>query len=281
MYITYVKRKKRYINKVFFYIAVGVVLLFFLFPIYWMVSFAFKTFEESFAVPPVIFFRPVLSTFQRAFERMPLHKYMLNSLIVSLSVATICIFSATLAGYSLVRFKYKGRGFFRMGILGSQLIPPIGVLVPLFILFHLLRLIGTYIGLILALATFLTPFSTWLVSGFIAGLSPEMEECAMIDGASRLGAILRITFPLLAPGIAAAWILTFIFAWNDFLFALSLTRETTKTLPAAIPGYKAYYGVDFGGFAAAGTVCAIPVLVFGLLVQRYFVKGLTQGAIKG
>lgn len=124
MYITYVKRKKRHINKVFFYIAVGVVLLFFLFPIYWMVSIAFKTFKESFAVPPVIFFRPVLSTFQRAFERMPLHKYMLNSLIVSLSVATICIFSATLAGYSLVRFKYKGRGFFRMGYWVASLFLP-------------------------------------------------------------------------------------------------------------------------------------------------------------
>lgn len=273
--------EKKRINKIFFYVGVGMVLLFFLFPIYWMISTAFKTFEQSFAVPPVIFFRPVLNTFRRAFERMPLHKYMLNSLIVSVSVATICIFCATLGGYSLVRLRFKGREFFRMWILGSQLIPPIAVIIPLFFLFYLLRLIGTYIGLIIAIATLLVPFSTWLVSGFIADLPPNMEECAMTDGASRLRAILSITFPLIAPGIAAAWIAIFIFAWNDFLFALALTREATKTLPVVIPGYQAYYGIDFGGFAAAGTVCVVPVFVFGLLVQRHLKKGLARGAIKG
>ncbi len=273
--------RQKYIAKVCFYGGVSVVLLFFLFPIYWMVTTAFKNFDQAFAVPPVIFFHPVLSTVQRAFERMPLHRYALNDLIISVSVATICTVFAILCAYSLVRFTFRGREFFRTWILGTQLIPPIAVIIPLFLLFYSLGLVGTYLGLIIAIAAFETPFSTWLISGFIADLPKEMEESAMTDGASRLRAILFITLPLIAPGVAAAWILTFISAWNNFLFALALTREVTKTLPVAIPGYKTYYGLDFGGFATAGTVCVMPVLVFGLLVQRYLIKGMTRGAIKG
>jgi len=262
-------------------VAIFLILGFFLFPVYWMISTSFKTLIQAFAVPPLWLFKPTLQSYTRAFEIMPLHKYLINSTIVSVTTATICIACGLFGGYSLTRFNFKGRSFFRAWILGTQLIPPIAVLIPLFVMFYYLSLVGTRIGLILAVATFLTPFSTWLISGFIADLPREMEECAMVDGATRLQAIFKITFPLAAPGIAATWIITFIFSWNNFLFALALTREATKTIPVAVPGYQTYKGIEWGPFAVAGTLCTIPVLAFGLFVKRYLVTGLVRGAVKG
>jgi multiple sugar transport system permease protein len=155
------------------------------------------------------------------------------------------------------------------------------VIIPLFFMFFRLQLIGTYQSIIIAHAAFLLPFSIWLLRGFFMDVPREVEESAMVDGATRLGALARIVVPLAAPGMATVWILSLIFAWNDFLIPLALANESTKTLPLAVAGFRTDRGIEWGAAAAAGSITVVPVLLFALLVQRYIVSGLTRGAIRG
>ena len=161
------------------------------------------------------------------------------------------------------------------------MVPPLVVLLPLFIMFSWFNIRGTYLSMIIAQCGFLLPFSIWMLSGFIAQIPVNLEESAMVDGCSRIKAFFRVTLPLIAPGLAATWILVLIFAWNDFLLALILTTEETKTLPLFITGFRTDRGIEWGPASAAGTVTVIPILILALTVQRNLVRGLTMGAVKG
>jgi len=267
-------------QRVLLYFAVVVVLASFMFPIYWMVSVAFKTPSSFTNLPPTpVWQSATFDNFKRAFELAPLLKGLWNSSVVALLGSFLAIISGALAGYSLERFEFKGRKFVKGWILGTQLVPPVVVVVPLFLLFFQVNLVGTRISLILANATFLTPLCTWMMGGFFSQIPVELEECARIDGASRLGALIRITLPLATPGLMATWTLTFIYVWNNFIFALPLTDNATQTLPVIMAGFRTDRGIAFGAAAAAGAITVIPVLAFASLTQKYLVRGLVQGAL--
>lgn len=275
------RRWQRHTEALAIYLAVLLALTIILFPIYWIVATSLKTPTDAFRVPPVWRFQPTLQNYHQAFTQMPLWSYFGNSALISVLEATLVLFVASLAAYPLARFQFRGQRTVTLWILGTQFIPPVVVIIPLFFMFFKLRITGTYLSIIIAHAAFLLPFSIWLLRGFFMDVPRELEESAMVDGATRLGALVRIVIPLAAPGMATVWILSIIFSWNDFIIPLALANESTKTLPLAVAGFRTDRGIEWGAAAAAGTVTVVPMLILALLVQRFIVSGLTRGATKG
>ncbi|MCW5951975.1 MAG: carbohydrate ABC transporter permease, partial [Propionibacteriaceae bacterium] len=166
-------------------------------------------------------------------------------------------------------------------VLLARIIPGIALLVPWYYVFAQIGLVGTYAVLVLAHMFVSVPLIVWIMIGFFDGMTTELEEAGQIDGLSRIGAFVRITLPLSSPGMATAGILAFIFSWNNFLFALILAGQATKTLPVAIFNFIAYSSFDWGGLMAASVIITIPVMAIGLFFQKYIVSGLSAGATKG
>ena len=274
-------RWQRALESIAIYLAVLFALTIILFPIYWIVATSLKTPTDTFRIPPVWQFEPTLQNYHQAFTQVPLWHSFGNSTLISLVEATLVLVVGSLAAYPLARFQFRGQRLVTLWILGTQFIPPIVVIIPLFFMFFKLRLTGTYPSLIIAHAAFLLPFSIWLLRGFFMDVPRELEESAMVDGSTRLGALVRIVIPLAAPGMATVWILSIIFAWNDFIVPLALANESTKTLPLAVAGFRTDRGIEWGAAAAAGTVTVVPMLILALIVQRFIVSGLTRGATKG
>lgn len=206
--------------------------------------------------------------------------FFVNSLIISFGASLLITFVCLPAAYSIVRFGTGGQRLFAF-VVSLRLLPPIVFAIPIFILFHLSRLLDTQLGLILINTLINTPLALLLFVGFIQDLPREVEEAAMIDGASTLGLLRHVVLPLLLPGLAAVAALTFIWTWNEFLFSLILTirKATTVTVGASL--FVTAWGIRWGDIAAAISLSVIPTLIFTLFVQRYLVRGLTFGALKG
>jgi multiple sugar transport system permease protein len=277
-------RKSKPRTRVFAGIVLSLALIFFLFPVIWMLVTSFKTQAEVFASPPV--FVPGQFNFDnyvKALAAQPTGSGGLNgirdSLIVSLSTAVISVIVGALAAYSLARYRFGGQQF-SFWILSTRMFPPVASALPLFLIFRELKLLDTYWALIIANTIFNLPFAIWLLKGFIEDLSPELEEAALIDGTSTLGAFLRVTVPLVAPGIVVALLFSFIFTWNEFMFALLLTRKDVRTLTVIIPSLVGGHEILWGQIAAAGVIAIIPGTLLALFLQRYIVRGLTMGALK-
>lgn len=260
-----------------------VMLAFFLFPIYWIVSVGLKTRPDIFAGPERFFvFEPTLANFESVlFGRRSFLPNVFNSSVIALASTTLSIVFGTLAGYALSRWKFKRSGDVAFYILSTRMMPPIAVIIPMYLIFRQFNLIDTYVAIILAHTVFNLPLVTWLMKSFFDDLPIELEEAARVDGCTIPQAFWAITLPLSLPGLASASIFAFIFSWNEFLFSLVLTGFDTKTLPVAVIGFQASLGVRWGEMSAGATVAIIPVLVFALMVQRYLIRGLTAGAVKG
>jgi multiple sugar transport system permease protein len=168
-----------------------------------------------------------------------------------------------------------------MSMLIPQMLPPITIIVPLYVLFMKLDLLDTRRGLVISYLTFTLPLATWMMTGFFEDVPVELEESAMVDGATRLGALFRVSLPIVAPGLAATAVLAFIYSWNEFLYAVILTGRESRTLPVTITSYMTNKAILWGRIAAAGSIVLIPVLVFAMITQRYLVRGLSGGAVKG
>ncbi|MCL5072785.1 MAG: carbohydrate ABC transporter permease [Actinobacteria bacterium] len=255
-----------------------------LMPIVWIILTTFKPEPMTFVYPPVWKFKPILDNYISAFKTRPLLKYFTNSVIVTLSTTAISIVVGSMAAYSMSRF---GTGGKRLGftLLSLRFMPAIAVVIPLFLVFSKvnlgsLHLINSRLGLILAYLTFNIPVSILLLKGFFDEIPQELEEAALVDGSSHMGAIFRILLPLSLPGIVATAVFCIIFSWNEFLFALILTRAETATLPVAIMGFVTDRGLLWGEMTAASVVIVLPVLIFSIFVQRYLISGLTLGALK-
>jgi len=255
-----------------------------LMPIVWIILTTFKPEPMTFVYPPVWKFKPILDNYISAFKTRPLLKYFTNSVIVTLSTTAISIVVGSMAAYSMSRF---GTGGKRLGftLLSLRFMPAIAVVIPLFLVFSKVNLgsfhlINSRIGLILAYLTFNVPVSILLLKGFFDEIPQELEEAALVDGSSHIGAIFRILLPLSLPGIVATAVFCIIFSWNEFLFALILTRAETATLPVAIMGFVTDRGLLWGEMTAASVVIVLPVLIFSIFVQRYLISGLTLGALK-
>lgn len=254
-------------------------------PVLWLATISLKTEVDQFAVPPVWFtFRPTLVHYYDTFVVRPFGRYLLNSVFIAAASTLISLVLGTLAAFALARFEYPGDWKRRISfwILSTRMFPPIVSIVPLFLLLRDVQLLNSRLALIILYAAFNLPFVVWMMHGFIDEIPRDLEEAALMDGDSRLGALLRVVLPLAAPGVAATAVFCLIVAWNEFLFALILTQtDAVMTLPVGIAGRVTQYEIKWGAMSAAGVVAMIPVFTFALSIQRYLVRGLSLGAVKG
>lgn len=257
----------------------GFILVFTL-PLLWFFLTSIKTRVDAFSMPPAFIFTPTLSNFSDVLSNGSfLHNYS-NSLIISISTTLISLLIGVPAAYALARFEMKGKNDLAFWILSTRMAPPVMVILPFYLLFQKVHLLDTYTGLILVYLTICLPFVVWMMRGYIESIPLDLENAARIDGASRLQAFFKVILPLSMPGIVASGIFAFIMAWNEFLLALILTGNTTKTTTVAITSFITLEGIRWGEIAAAGTLISLPVIVFGILIQKYLVSGLTMGGVK-
>lgn len=265
-------------------IAAGVLAcLVFLFPIFWMILSSFKEQRDIFTMPPKLFFTPTLQHYIGSMQRADINQRLINTVIVAVGSGLLSIAAGTMAGYALARIRLKGAGAIGVLILLSRGVPPIALAVPMFLVARALDLTDMHITLILAYCTFLIPYVMWLMRGFFLALPRELEESAMIDGCSRFGAFFKIILPISLPGLLSTLIFSMILAWEELLFALVLTNRDASTIPVAIAGIAGdtVNGANWGVLTAVGTITVVPVVVFALLVQKWLIQGLADGATKG
>ena len=254
-------------------------------PVYWMLTISLKSEVDQFAVPPRwLWFRPTIEHYYDAFVTRSFGQYLITSVIVAVASTACALLLGTLAAYSLARFRlpYNMDRKLALWILSTRMFPAIVTAVPLFLMMRDLRLLNTRLSLIVVYTAFNLPFVVWMMRGFFIEVPRDLEEAALVDGDSRLGALVRVVMPLVAPGLAATAVFCLIVSWNEFLFALVLTQtDAAMTLPVGIAGRVTQYEIKWGVMSAAGTVAMLPILVFALAVQRYLVRGLSLGAVKG
>jgi ABC-type glycerol-3-phosphate transport system permease component len=259
------------------------ILLFSAFPFFWMGSTAFKASREIFATPPSLWPNSfTLDHVEHLFSQTKFLTYFGNSLIVSLSAVGVTLLLATPAAYGLTRFRFWGREQAAGTILFAYMFAPIMIIIPFYVMMRYLGLTNTHVGLVVAYTAFCLPFSLWMLRSFFQSIPVEIEEAALTDGANRFEAVIYVVVPLALPGIVATGILTFILAWNDYIFArVLLSRDELKTLPVGIADLYNASVVDWGMIMAAGLLVITPVLGVYAFIQKYMVAGWGTGGVKG
>lgn len=281
--------QKLYIKILKFVLILSVTILF-LFPIYWIFTMAFKPYPEWTAAGGKIYWfpnNPTLDNFRTIFTRQlrmnPIAgtaiRPVINSLIVSIVGTSIAMVVGVFAAYGISR--YKAGGQLPFSLLQLRMFPPIAIIIPIMIMWAFLRMIDTWYGLVIIYGVVTLPFSTWLMKTFFDDIPGELDEAAIVDGCTNMGAFFKVVLPLARGGIASTALFVFILNWSDFLIALILTDKTWTTIPVHINKLQsALVGQLYGPKAALGAIAAIPPIVFGILIQKYLVRGLTFGAIK-
>ena len=274
------KGLRRTVGRLVGYAAVIFLIVMIMFPFLWLLMMSFKPDKLIFAWPPVLLFEPTLDhylallggQFQRSFS---------NSAIVAVSTTLLSLLIGVPASYSLSRSRLRGQGTIALWILATRMAPPIAFTIPFFLIYKQIDWIDTLQGLTAIYLTFNLSLVIWMMRTFFDSIPRVLEEAALIDGASVWGTFLKVILPLSAPGLAATAIFAFLFSWNDFFYALILTRTQSMTAPVAVVNFMNYEGWEWGKIAAGGTMVMLPVVVFSLLVRNYLVRGLTAGAVKG
>lgn len=255
-----------------------------LFPLYWLVTSAFKLSQDYLAYPPVLLPKQfTLDSFREIFERDRLMVHLINSLSVSVITTVLTTLFGSMAAYAVVRgpIGKKARSFFGVWFLIQKMYPAIATAIPVYLVIRSLGLMDTRGALIVMNVSFNLPLVIWLMMGFFEQTPYAMEESAMLDGCSFAGRFFHIILPITRPGLIASAILTFVATWNEFLFAVILTIKRAKTLPVVIAGFITDRGLAWGPMAATAFVTLVPVVVLTFLVQKDFVNGLAMGAVKG
>ncbi|HVC86613.1 MAG TPA: carbohydrate ABC transporter permease [Gaiellaceae bacterium] len=262
-------------------LAVFVVMVF---PVFWMISTAFKSNDQIVSLSPTWFpLHPTLVHFRDAIHRPYFWTDVRNSLIVVSVTVAISIVLAFLAAVALARYRFGGRKLFVVLVIGIQMLPQAGLIIPLYVVLARYHQVNALTGVIVTYMTFVLPFSVWTLRGFLLGIPKELEEAAMVDGSTRLGVFIKILLPLMGPGLVATSVFAFITTWNEYIFARVLLNDQSKQ---TITVWLSYFlgssrHTDWGALMAASTLTAIPVVVFFLLVQRRIAFGLTAGAVRG
>jgi len=254
------------------------------FPVFWMVSSAFKPDDELNGATPTWFsLHPTISHFRDAINRPFFWDGIKNSLIVVSVTVALAMVLAFLAAIALAKFRFGGRKAFIVLIIGIQMLPQAGLIIPLYVVLARYHQVNALSGVIVTYMTFVLPFSVWTLRGFLLGIPKDLEEAAMVDGSSRVGSFCRILLPLVAPGLVATSIFAFITTWNEYIFARVLLNDQSKQTATVWLSYftGTSRNTDWGGLMAGSTLIAIPVIVFFLLVQRKISFGLTAGAVRG
>ena len=254
------------------------------FPVFWMISTAFKTNDQINALTPTWFpLHPTLQHFRDALNKPFFWTDVKNSLVVVLVTVGIAMVLAFLAAVALSKYRFTGRKLFIILVIGVQMLPGAGLIIPLYVVLARFHEVNTLTGVILVYLTGALPFSVWTLRGFILGIPKELEEAAMVDGSTRFGAFARILLPLVAPGLVATSVFAFITSWNEYIFARVLLNDGSKQTVTVWLSY--FLGTsrqtDWGALMAASTLTAVPVVVFFLLIQRRIAFGLTAGAVRG
>lgn len=252
------------------------------FPLYWTILASFTPEARLFSGPSLIPRELITDHYRALFTQRDFWVPIRNSLVVAGTTTLFCVAVGALCAYALARLQFRGKTLLLGFILAVGMFPQISVISPLYMLLRELRLINTYPGLVLPYLTFAMPLTVWLLVGFFRQLPAELEEAAMVDGASRLRAFGEVIVPLALPGLATTGILTFVYSWNEFLFALSFTLGPERqTVPVAIALFRGQYQIPWGQILAAAVVATAPVTLLVLAFQRRIVQGLTAGAVKG
>lgn len=249
-----------------------------LFPFLWMLASSFKTQVDIISWPPKFLFVPTGANYVRVFEEQNFLKFFFNSSVVGGTAVLVSLLLGLPAAYSIARFNQKRLSVF---ILVARLMPGISFLLPWYIIFSRLGLMDSYTALILSHMLITLPIVVWIMSTYFRTIPGELEESAMVDGATRQRAFLSVILPLSGPGVVTATTLSFIFSWNNFMFSQVLSMEKTKTLPIAVYNFVSYAEVDWGAVMAAAVAIMAPAILLTMIFQRYVVKGLTMGAVKG
>lgn len=268
----------RVLGPVVRFLTIAAILTFFLAPFLWMLLNSFKTPIEVITLPPKLVFEPTTANYENVFQSQNFGRYLVNSIIVGAGSVGIGLLIGLPAAYSIAKWDQRGVA---TAILLARIVPGITFLVPLFILFRQVHLVDTFASLILTHTLVGLPFIVTVMVPFFKGIPVELEEAARIDGATLLQTLRKVILPISGPGIVTAAILAFVFSWNNFMFSVVLATNQTKTVPVAIYNFISYAQVDWGGLMAAAVVITLPVLVLALGTQRYIVRGLTAGAVKG
>jgi len=282
---------RKLFGKLFMFLLVVVVLLFIYLPILWLLSASLSTQVELFSVPPhwipqhptaqnyldILFPGTAASSVPRTFAVS-----ILNSLRVASILTVLCLVIGGLAAYALVRIPFKGGRGIMVGILGVRMIPEISLIIPLFIIASQMKLINTPTVLIITYMSFALPYSIWMMAIFFQTVPRELEEAARLDGCSRLQTLYKVILPISTPGLISTALFVFLLAWDEFFFALIFTSTlASKTVPVAIAEFVGRYAVNITGMMAGGFLAALPPIILALIFQRYIVRGLTAGAVKG
>lgn len=270
------------LTKFMLYTLLALVLMFFIGPILWFVMLAIRPASTAFSMPPEFTFTPTADALRYTMvdpgENAP---QAVNSLIVALGAVLLNLPFSVPAAYSLSRFKIRRKKYIMLWYLGLLMAPPVAFLIPYFILMTNIGLSGTYLSMVLVLQTLTIPFSIWLMKSFIDEVPREIEEAARVDGASYMTILTRIVLPLVRPGLIVTSMFAFVFAWNNAAFPLVLSSQKTATLPIGTLGYFASTGVTWSYIASAAVVAMLPPMIIFLVFDKYVVRGLTFGALKG
>jgi multiple sugar transport system permease protein len=267
-----------------------IVLGFIVFPIAWMILTSFKLPQDVMVSPPRFLFTPTLDNYYHAIVDKNFLFYIKNTLIISVVSTILVVIAGSLAAYSFARYNV-GDGHILFFILSTKMFPAIAVILPYFLIFRDVGRtgVGKFLGigldqpgaLIISYTMFNLPFAIWLLVSFFQDIPRELEHSARLDGLSRIKVLRKVVFPLAAPGIAVTGVFTLIFCWNEFLFAYILTRKDASTVTVGVESFFTLQGVLWGPVAAAATISVLPMMVFVLAMQRYMVRGLTFGAVRG
>jgi multiple sugar transport system permease protein len=273
------QKKSNQITTVLAYVVLIIAVVVVLFPLLWIALTSIKQPVLAYQIPPAWLFTPTFENYKLIFSETSFARCFLNSAVIAFTTTFFAILFSSFAAYSISRYR-TGGGFLKGWILNNRTMPAIAILIPIFLLANVFKLYDTYWSLIIPYLSFILPFSIWMIISYFDVIPRDMEEAALVDGATQLQALIYVNMPLAAPGIAATAILSFLFSWNEFLMALILTGNNTRTLPIAVSNYLTQRGVQYGPLSAAIVVMVIPVTLLAFSIRGYLVKGLSAGAIK-
>jgi len=245
-----------------------------------MISTSFKNFKQVFTIPPTLVFMPTMKNYHLLIFEHDYMKFFFNSALVSTISVVITLLICIPAAYSLAKLDFRGRENIAFWILSIRMFPPIVILVPLFIIFRTLNLVGSRWSLIFSYQMLNIPLVVWMLKGFFKEVPGDIEDAALIDGCNRLGFLFRILLPVSKVGVIATGLLGFVFCWNEFLFASVFTSIETRTIPVAVTQFIRLRGVMWGPMTAATVATVIPVWVLGLALQKHIIRGMSLGAVK-
>ncbi len=284
------RKVRKLLNKAPLYLAVIFIALWTLVPYVWLIISSLSI-KIELLTKPLRWFpsRPTLAHYGELFlgggahgQHVSLFLLSLkNSFLITFLSTTICMIIGIFGAYALARLVFPGHRYYLVILMGSQMMPPLAIAIPGFLILDKVDLLDTYLGLVLVYISFILPFVVWIMRGYFATIPSELEDSARIDGCSRIGALFRVILPLAGPGLVSTSVFCFIAAWNEFFYAFVYTSYKAKTMPVLIAEFSSKFGPDYIKLATAGVVASIPPVVLALIFQRFLIRGLTTGAIKG